>query len=106
MEEVRQGDIGTVIKQTMWASNTGAVLPINGATLLEMLFSKPDGTCVKVEAGLYSDGLDGIVAYTVPDGDFLDVLGVWSLQSIVTFTTGTWASTEDNFKVVPRICAV
>lgn len=66
---------------------TGASLldpfPIGDATLLEMVFEKPDGTVSALPAFLTTDGTDGLLEASVLS-TFLDQAGTWRRQARVT----------------------
>lgn len=104
MQQALVGDIGTNIKITVM--NDGAVFNISSATDLQMVFKKPTSTtCTTVDATLFTDGTDGIMVYTTPDEDFLDVDGIWDVQGVVTLPTGTWHTKPSKFRVRPNLCS-
>ena len=83
-EEVHVGDIGTIFRATMYDGST--VLDISGASTLQLIFAKPDGTTLTKTAVLTNDGTDGIMEYITVDGD-LDTKGDWKIQGYVALYT-------------------
>lgn len=79
-DEIHAGNIGTTFKCTI-LSNSSPV-NISGATVKNIIFTKPDGTKVTKDASLYTDGLDGIMVYTTVADD-LNVVGLWRIQGYV-----------------------
>ncbi len=59
--------------------------PINlmGASNLVIAFQSPDGTQFTRAAQLYTNGIDGIVAYTTTPSDLTEA-GLWYLQAQAT----------------------
>ena len=97
-EKIRLGDIGTSFQSQI--KEAGAVVPIDGATTLEMVFRKPSGTKVTQTASVLTDGLDGILKYVSLSGD-IDEYGEWEYWGKVTFSASqVFEATKDVFEVV------
>jgi len=99
--EIHIGDIGTVFEVTLLDDEV--VEPIDGATLMEIIFVKPDKTKVTNIASWSSDGIDGKMRYVISLDTELDQKGTWKIQGIVTFATGKWHSDIDSFKVYENL---
>lgn len=83
--EVHVGDIGTVYKQTL--EDSGTAIDISGASAMQFLVLKPDGTTATWTAAFDTDGTDGVIKYTTVADD-LDQAGVWYIQAKITFASG------------------
>jgi len=97
--EIHIGDIGTIFEITLMDNLD--VVDIGGATLMEIIFTKPDEAVTKVvnTAELVSDGTDGKMKYTILADTELDIVGSWKIQGRVILPTGTWSSDIDRFRV-------
>lgn len=60
-------------------ADTGAIIDISDATLLEVTFRRPTGTEFTVTATLFTDGTDGKMRYITLAGD-LNAVGIWQKQ--------------------------
>jgi len=100
LEEIHLNDIGTVFRATLYDGST--IVDVSGATTLELVFGKPDGTSSAKTATFTDDGVDGQIQYTVVDGD-LDQLGDWKIQAHIILLGGEWRSNIDNFRVYKNI---
>jgi|PlaIllAssembly_1097288.scaffolds.fasta_scaffold2069334_1 hypothetical protein len=96
VQEIHLGDIGTVFEVELKDCTT--VVDLSTATIMEILFQKPDGTTVTKSAEFTTDGADGKIRYITVAND-IDVTGSWKLQARVTLPTGTWSSNIEKFKV-------
>lgn len=63
------------------------IVDLSSATLLRIIFHKPDATVATKTATLYTDGTDGIIYYNTITGD-LDQAGVWKFQAYIEFGSG------------------
>lgn len=108
--EIHLDDVGTMVQATMKECTidpiTGkdvlAILDISTATVLEILFKKPDKTSVTKPAVLSTDGTDGNMHYISETG-FFDQLKKWEIQARVTFPGGKWSSTIGTFTVIENV---
>ncbi len=76
-------------------------LPIDISTydVLNIIFTKPDGTSVVQTAQFVTDGTDGQIYYSTIAGD-IDQAGIWKIQGKVGVGSGTLYRTPVNiFKV-------
>lgn len=105
--EIHVGDIGTLIEVTLYDCTT--VVDLTGATSTELIFVKPSGEKVTVDATFKTDGTDGILQYIVPEADqendpeFFNEYGTWKIQGKVVLPTGTWNSDIAKFKVYDNL---
>ena len=74
VREIHVDDIGTMFKITLYDDEV--IVDVSGATVMQMLFLKPDGTNLTKTAYLFSDGTDGIIKYSTIADD-LDIHGKW-----------------------------
>lgn len=94
--EIHTEDIGTEFRVTI--KDNDVAVDISSATVLNIIFKKPDGTELVVNADLYTDGTDGIIYYRVVSGD-LDQSGVFKIQAYVEISGGAYYSSISSFKV-------
>lgn len=100
-EEVHLDDVGTSFEVTLLDGDT--VVDISSASVLQVLFKKPDLTLVIKTANTKTDGTDGVLQYVSASGD-LDQIGSWQIQARVMFPNGdTWSSSKTKFKVYDNI---
>jgi hypothetical protein len=105
--EIHVGDVGTLIEVTLYDCTT--VVDLTGATVTELVFMKPSGTKVTVDAEFKTDGTDGVIQYIVPEAEketdppFFDEAGAWKIQGKVTLPTGVWNSDIAKFKVYDNL---
>lgn len=94
--QIHINDVGTEFRITIM--DNSAVVNISSATLLEIIFQKPDTTDLVVNADLYTDGTDGVLYYRVVSGD-LDQSGIFKIQAYVEISGGSYYSSIGSFKV-------
>jgi hypothetical protein len=95
-QSVRVGDKGTEFRVTI--TDEDVAVDLSSATVLQLIFKKPSGETLTVDADLYTDGTDGAIYYNVVDGD-LNESGVWKLQSYIEIGSTVYSSTIGTFKV-------
>lgn len=95
--EIHIADIGTIFEITLM--DDLVIVDISTATLMEIIFVKPDASKVTNIAALVTDGTDGKMKYTILVDTELDQTGSWKIQGRVVMPTGTWSSDIDKFKV-------
>ncbi len=100
MDTPRVGDVGTVIE--MLIQEDGSAMDLSGATTMQIIFRKPDGSKLEKDASFKTDGTDGRLKYTIGAGD-LDQVGVWSCQAKVIFAGGLWTSSINSFEVLENL---
>lgn len=76
----------------------GVIVNLASATLLEIIFKRPDKTTFKRTAALVGDGTDGKITYTTVISD-LDAAGSWNNQAEVTVGGVLYPSTISEFTV-------
>lgn len=101
--EFHVGDIGTALRCTV-RDESGAVVPLQTATSIQIKLLKPDRESVILTASYYTDGSDGIIQYVTSSADDLDQVGIWKLQGIVTFSASDIHKSDiKSFIVEPNI---
>jgi hypothetical protein len=94
--EVHAGDVGTVFEATI--RNDAGIVDVSDASVLRMIFTKPDAAVVEKTATLSGSGADGKMRYVTVAGD-LDVAGGWQLQAYVEKSGGQGHSSIYRFSV-------
>lgn len=94
LDKIQAGDYGAEIQLTILDIDTGSAADLSSyTTAQEMIFEDPDGVETTKTAAFATDGSDGVVAYTVQDGD-IDQAGVWRVRPRVksgsSQLTGEW----------------
>ena len=97
VEEIHIADVGTIFEVTLLDGEV--IVPIGTATLMEIIFVKPDKTRVVNTAVLTTDGSDGKMQYVIAADTELDATGNWKIQGRVTLPSGTWSTDIEKFKV-------
>lgn len=93
---IRVGDIGTVIKLTMYDQD--GVVDLSSTTLRSFKIKDALNGVTTKSAVFETDGTDGILKYQFVSGD-LDVAGIWSVQAYVEMPSGSWTSGTYEFEV-------
>ena len=96
-KEIHVGDIGTEFRITI-LDDDNTIVDLSSASIIEIIFLKPDGSRNVVSAELYTDGTDGIIKYNTVSGD-LDQSGVYKIQAYVEVGAGNYYSSIGTFKV-------
>ena len=95
-------DVGTIFKVTIEDCDTGAAIDLSvatsGTTVKQIIFKKADGTVVTHTAEFDTDGSDGVITYTIQDGD-VDMSGTWFIQVHIEGTVTKNSSSIDTFVV-------
>lgn len=101
--EVHVNDIGTQFQFTV--KEDGAVL--NMATTppstKQVIFRKPDGSCLTKTASFLTDGSDGVITYTTVSGD-IDAVGTWKAQAYLDFGASAFRTDIISFRVHSNLC--
>ncbi len=100
MQTIRINDEGTTIRGTIYDEDD-TIMDISTATTKEFIFRKPDGTSITRTASFFTSGSDGIIIYTLINGD-IDQAGRWEIEAYVVLPGGRWASTNGEFYVNTR----
>ena len=99
--EIRVGDIGTIIKLTVYDQD-GVVADISVASTKQIIFQNAYGKQVVKNATYETDGTDGILTYTTLITD-LDKAGAWKVQGKVVIPAGTFFTDITEFTVHPNL---
>jgi hypothetical protein len=94
--EIHVDDLGTRFLATI--KDNGEVVNVSGASVLSMIFKKPNDTVIYRSGTLYTNGLDGKVYYDTVAGD-LDEPGLYKLQGRVALPSGTYYTDIYTFQV-------
>jgi len=100
IEEIHEGDIGTVLVATL--KNNNAIVNISTATTKHIFLQKPSGSVLTKDGTFTTDGTDGKLQYTTIIGD-LNETGVWQIQLLIINPSGTWRSNVEEFSVFPNL---
>lgn len=98
MAKIHLGDIGTVFELTVKDADTKALVPIQTASVKQIIFKAPSGATKTTTAVFKTDGSDGVIQYTTIADD-LDEEGAWELQGYVVTPTFTNHTSIDTFIV-------
>lgn len=100
LANIISGDYGQVIQLTVLDTDTGAAGDVSGYTTSQsMVFKDPDGNEETKVAAFVTDGSDGLVDYTLVDGD-IDERGNWNVRVILTSAVAVLTSTWLEFLVL------
>lgn len=99
-DEIHLNDIGTSFRANL--NDCGVATDLNGYTVLNMIFSKPDQTTVTKPATIVGVPDSGIIEYVTVDGD-LDQIGSWKVQGYIELPTGKWHTDIEKFKVYSNL---
>lgn len=94
------GDAGTAL--TVQVLDSGSVMDISGATLLEIRLRKSDGTVIVKPAVFSTDGTDGKMEYVTTDDD-LTTSGLYQIQGYIEIGESNWSTEINKFRVYPNI---
>lgn len=89
--DIHVDDYGWIGKLTL--KQDGTAVDLSGYSTLQMIFIAPDGTAATKTAAFDSDGRDGIIKYTIQNGD-IDAAGDWKVFARVA---GGGAEITTNF---------
>lgn len=99
---IHVGDVGTVFRLTIVETDGVTPIPIQTATIKNILFKKSNGTKVTKSATFVTDGSDGLIQYIGLAGD-IDVSGPWWMQGYIEMPSGKFYSSEVPFTVLKNI---
>lgn len=94
---VHIGDVGTLFKPRFVDGN-GVVVDISSASVLTIIFNRPNGTGFSRTMTFLTNGVDGRGKYLSVEGD-IDVEGQWSMEGYVELPSGHWHSDVQQFPV-------
>ena len=100
--EIRVGDEKTRLQ--LIVKDNGVLVPINDATIKEIVFQKSDDdeTVVTKPAVFVTDGLDAELEYLTEAG-FLDVAGLWKMQAYIESPSWSGHSDITEFEVFENL---
>jgi len=100
--KIRVGGIGTVL-EIICLDEACKPLDVSGATKLDMIVIKGDGSRVVVAAVVSTDGTDGAIRYVTEDAAFISVKGQWQRSADIAIPG--WAGQTDpiDFMVYPAL---
>lgn len=94
------GDYGQVAKLTFIDVDTNAAADISSfATAQQMIFTDPSGTVTAKAAAFDTDGIDGVIKYTIESGLF-NAAGFWRVRGRATSGTAELTTVEYSFEVL------
>ena len=98
-ENIHVDDFGWVGNLTI--KQDGVAVDVSSYTTLQFVFESPSGVDSTETAAFDSDGTDGVITYTVQDGD-IDEVGIWKVSARVAKTGAELTSDPLLFEVLPR----
>lgn len=94
-----EDDYGQVITLTVLDTDTNSAADISGyATTIQIQLKDPSGNIAAKTATYFTDGSDGIILYTLADGD-IDEAGRWYIRAKVTAASAVLSSHWTGFDV-------
>lgn len=96
IRKIQVNDAGAQFRLTIKTGEETA--NVSGVLTKTLTFNKPDGSTLSRDARFYTDGSDGIIAYTTVAGD-LDAEGEWTVQAFVDFGESPFESEIHSFTV-------
>lgn len=84
MADLRQGDYGVIVRLTV--QEGGSPVDVSTATN-SIIAERPKGAARVFAASFLTDGTDGIIEYTLLDGD-LNEAGPWRVRARCVFVSG------------------
>ena len=93
----------TIGFQYQAVDQSGNIIDVSGATLMQVTFTRPDKTKVVFTLSLLTTGKDGWMQYVTTPTD-LNMPGLWEDQAYVTFPNNQdWHSDTSSFRVSPNL---
>ena len=96
--DIHGGDYGSVGRLTV--TEDGTAVDISSYTTRQFIFKKPDGEQVTKTAAFDTNGVNGVLAYTIEDGLF-DQAGAWAVRAKAEKTGVSVTSDWIEFDVEP-----
>ena len=100
--EIHIGDVGTRFLFTIQDCDSTESVDVSNASLVEIIFKKPNGDTRGVTGAYLTDGTDGKVIYDTLTGD-IDEIGYWKVQGRVAFPNGQFYSDIHKFQVFANL---
>ena len=100
MDKITAKDYGQVITIAIKDTDTDAAADVSAYTTAQQVFLEdPDGNVSSaLTAAFDSDGSDGLVTYTIADGD-IDAPGMWHICTRLTSGSAVLTSEWESFPV-------
>ena len=99
-EDIHVDDYGWIGKLTL--QQDGTAIDISSYTTLQYILKDPNAVTSTKVAAFDSDGTDGILKYTIADGD-IDEVGNWYVQARITKVGAVLTSDWLKFQVQDRL---
>lgn len=96
--DIHVGDYGSVGRLTV--TEDGTAVDISSFTTLQFVFRGPDGEQTTKTAAFDTNGVNGVLAYTIEDGLF-DEAGAWAVRAKASKTGVSVSSDWIEFDVHP-----
>jgi len=100
LQNIVNGAYGFVIDLTV--QQDGVAQDISAFSAVTFLFEDPDGVVISHVAGFKTDGSEGIVRYTVADGD-IDQEGNWRVQVVLSSASASVPTRWLGFRVESKL---
>jgi hypothetical protein len=99
LDAINKDDYGYTLELTVIDTDTDSAADVSGYTTSQSVVLKdPTDTEATKSASFKTDGSDGIVQYTVADGD-IDAAGVWHIRVKLVSGSATLRSEWKTFEV-------
>jgi hypothetical protein len=99
LDSIIKDDYGQEVLLTFIDVDTDAAADISAYTTSQkMIFTDPSGASAEKTAAFDTDGSDGVIAYTLVNGD-IDEAGSWKIRGRVTSGTAVLTTEEASFFV-------
>ena len=99
LDAINANDYGYTLTLTVIDTDTDSAADVSAyTTSQELVLKDPDDNEATVTASFDTDGSDGVVTYTVADGD-IDEAGVWHVRVKLTSGTSVLRSEWKSFTV-------
>jgi len=100
LDKIVNGDYGQVIELTILDVDTNAAADVSGYTTAQVIIlTDPAGAETTKTAAFKTTGADGIITYTLANGD-IDAAGNWTARARVTTASAQLSSEEIQFTVL------
>lgn len=100
LDKIVNGDYGQAIELTFVDVDTSAAANISSyTTAKQMIFTSPSGVATTKTAAFKTDGSDGIITYTLANGD-INAAGNWTVRGVVTTGSAKLSTEEHKFNVL------
>lgn len=101
MKTIRVQDYGASLRVRL-SDTSGSLIDLSSSAARQFYIKRPDGTILIVTATLYTNGTDGVLAYTTVSGD-INQTGIYELEARVTFSGSEFRSSKIRFRVAEII---